>query len=421
MRSKAKTTGLERTLFALLLAAFLPLGCGKTSSEESGETHFLSYCTGSCGDGYECLCGVCTKLCDSTAACSAEAASATCVAPESGSCTAAAMVCEVECVSSADCASLGRGYRCDAGACRAGTPPEPDAGRICPAGCFPVTGYPEDTGRACADLDRGQEVACQCGTPAGRSICQRRLSDGTLWLLLEGEPAVAGEWAPCEGAELERLQGSCDFAGCAVRPGSFCSVDDTCSSRVCGSLQFDGNGCAKMSCTGDDECSSDERCVATSVDATFCSYSGAGACDCAGLTIDISGGFCNAVTEVGPRGVWERLEVDQGAGPCPPAQVCQWTWSVTPDGTLLTVKEGVMATVQLDASDLADLVSLIDGPELRLGMRDGFPCDQPPTDVGVSMSLVLSGDTLEQDVTGCATTGPEGNVAGQVFSLLGKY
>jgi hypothetical protein len=421
MRSKAKTTRLERGLFALLLAVFVSAACGRTSDEESGETHFLSYCTGSCGDGYECLCGACTRVCDSTEGCTALAATASCVAPQNASCTAAAMVCEVECTSNADCAALGSGYRCDAGACRAGTPPDPDAGLVCPAGCFAVMGYPEDASRACADLDLGQVVACQCGTPATRSICQRRVSDDTLWLLLEGAPAVAGEWAPCQGAELERLQGSCDFAECTARPGSFCSAEDTCASRGCGNLQFDGSGCAKPSCTGDQECSSDERCVATSVNTSFCSYSGTGSCDCAGLTVDVSGGFCNAVTEVGPGGVWERLEIDQGAGPCPPEQVCQWTWSVTPDGTVSTMKEGVSATVQLDGSDLADLVSFIDGPELRLGMRDGFPCDQPPTDVGVSMSLVLSGDTLEQDVTGCATTGPEGNVAGQVFSLLRKY
>jgi hypothetical protein len=189
----------------------------------------------------------------------------------------------------------------------------------------------------------------------------------------------------------------------------------------CGGLEFDDNACRRATCVDDGECPADQRCVAIQCASTgSCISAQSGDCSCSGPTICLMANACNPVGTVGPRGAWQRVEVLQGAGPCPEGQPCTWTWSVTPDGAVAANKNGTPSTAKLSEADLADLVAMIQGPELRPGLRDGFHCDLPPTDTSLSLRLVLEGTTLEHDVTGCLS-GPEGNVAQRLFQLVTRY
>jgi hypothetical protein len=131
----ARTIRLAALAAVALAAAF---GCQEQTEPISGsETHFLTACSESCAQGAECVCGACTRTCDDDAACRAFAVSAACVAlaPRiaEGRCDADAppAMCDVPCLHESDCASLGRGYRCESGYCRAGdTAPDPE-----PAAC----------------------------------------------------------------------------------------------------------------------------------------------------------------------------------------------------------------------------------------------------------------------------------------------
>jgi hypothetical protein len=127
---------LRIALRALVLCAscalFFACGNAKDATEIGSETHFLSACDGGCAADAECVCGVCTKRCEDDAVCSALSAGAACVplAPRvaEGRCADdAAAVCDLTCLVDADCAPLAGDFRCQAGYCRNGSPPEPVA------------------------------------------------------------------------------------------------------------------------------------------------------------------------------------------------------------------------------------------------------------------------------------------------------
>ncbi len=118
-----------KTLRLLVLLGTLALGAcrgGEAGPTVGSETHFLSRCVDgdSCGDGLECLCGVCTSACSDASDCRGLAATAACRSvddrPSDLSCSEALVEasCEVSCNDQADCAPLGEGYRCDRGLCR---------------------------------------------------------------------------------------------------------------------------------------------------------------------------------------------------------------------------------------------------------------------------------------------------------------
>jgi hypothetical protein len=116
---------LARSALLVLLAALLTPACKDDSSrpQTGSETHFLTRCDQSCGDGLECVCGVCTKACTETASCEEYAAAAECgpVPDRETLCpySAVAMMCDVTCGNDADCASLGPDHHCEEGSCRA--------------------------------------------------------------------------------------------------------------------------------------------------------------------------------------------------------------------------------------------------------------------------------------------------------------
>jgi hypothetical protein len=113
----------------LILLGVLAVACGTRAGETQpgtgSETHFLSWCSsGSCSDGLDCICGVCTRPCAETASCAELASTAECLAvgsrPAEQSCPGAMAEasCEVACSVDADCAPLGSAHRCDRGFCR---------------------------------------------------------------------------------------------------------------------------------------------------------------------------------------------------------------------------------------------------------------------------------------------------------------
>lgn len=119
-------TVLRPLLFFGALA--LAWGCRRTDPGPTtgSETHFLSWCSSSesCGEGLECVCGVCSKSCSDASSCAELAPTAECLAldsrPADESCedTPVEMACEVRCTLDADCVGLGNAHRCDRGLCR---------------------------------------------------------------------------------------------------------------------------------------------------------------------------------------------------------------------------------------------------------------------------------------------------------------
>jgi hypothetical protein len=121
------------------LASWLVLGalvhaCGGDTSQPrtSGESHFLDYCADSCGGGFDCISGVCTRSClIEENACSDLSAQAKCTdqSIEPGK----VAVCDVECDSDGECRQLGPDHACEAGFCRSGEPAGPGTDICYPA------------------------------------------------------------------------------------------------------------------------------------------------------------------------------------------------------------------------------------------------------------------------------------------------
>src|SRR5688572_3560953 len=119
MTSKPVLKAVIGNLVAVLLLAG---GCGTTLGFSESETHFLELCQDQCGAGLECICGICSKTCDSVDPCRVLAARASCETRSVGACAdEPASLCDVKCASDVECDDLGSGYVCEAGACRWGT------------------------------------------------------------------------------------------------------------------------------------------------------------------------------------------------------------------------------------------------------------------------------------------------------------
>lgn len=114
-----------RTLTPLLLGLWLIFSCSAPeSSQEGSETHFLQSCEATCGDGMQCICGVCTRSCTEQSDCANWAGVASCapLGPRVAElrCPASELsaICDAACLTDVDCSKLAADHVCDYGYCR---------------------------------------------------------------------------------------------------------------------------------------------------------------------------------------------------------------------------------------------------------------------------------------------------------------
>jgi hypothetical protein len=423
-----RTTELARSFVGVALAAIAALGScsGEVGVVGTGESHFLRGCDASCAQGYACVCGVCSQLCSKTTECAGFSDAARCVSAETGSCAEQpTKMCDVQCGSRTDCAPLGNDFDCVEGACRAAAEAnqaadggKEQASNRCETGCVEITGYPEDGSNSCTDLRAAESLGCACHGDSPDATCMHRHTDDTYWLVVGGVPSPSSDWSDCA---LEQrgppFSHSCDFADCGVAPASFCSTQETCSSVGCGTGELDEQGCVNPRCTTDADCAETERCVTAPINTELgCAPKVAGGCECGAFKEPTYDQFCNPVSAVGPRGAWQTLTTVAGIGSCTATDTCA-TRTLTPDGKVVGSDGSSFA---LDDLALQRVVRIVDGPDFRVEMAEGFECDGPPPGAMAWIRFEMAGDELEQAVTGCIATGPAGNDAETIFDLLAE-
>lgn len=119
---------------------------------------------------------------------------------------------------------------------------------------------------------------------------------------------------------------------------------------------------------------------------------------------------------------WTLFSVQKGYGPCPPGQICSASWTLATDGLITMKKSGVSSTAQMASGEFAAFASALGGQAFLASMKNGFVCDVPPTDIGISFQLSLSGVQYSQDVTGCALSGgQDGPTVKALHDVLTKY
>jgi hypothetical protein len=170
-------------------------GCGGHTDGPIGgsESHFLAYCVDVCGDGLDCIAGVCTR------GCVVEEDDCTDLAPRA-ECTSdsiepgAVAVCDVACSNDGDCGALGSDHGCDGGFCR--KPPRSGGGS---GGTGTGSGGAPD-GAAC-DVDGTQVPSgSEVENPNGCGYCT--CEDGEVLCDERGCSDLIGV-PPCPEGDLE--------------------------------------------------------------------------------------------------------------------------------------------------------------------------------------------------------------------------
>jgi hypothetical protein len=215
-----------------------------------------------------------------------------------------------------------------------------------------------------------------------------------------GEAGTPGQVLACAGGCGESL--------CSVRSDS-CSLETVCAAVGCGGFDVDANGCYRPTCENDDECPVDERCTARRTQ---------GGCDweVETCTCDFPPRVtrvCSATVVTGPRGAWGSVKVTEEQ-----FEVVT-TRTFFPDGTVhkeINLPES-METLQLPTAHLAQLVRLVDGPDLRPLLASPADCQAEP-DYELSVRLELDTVTLEKGVAGCGDAHPE---IGELQELIRSY
>jgi hypothetical protein len=384
---RARTEGTARFFVSIWAGLILWAACASEASRGSGESHFLE--------------------CKTDADCVDAGSKIKCVNRE----------CTVPSASAGDATADRR----DADA--------PESGGIqCPSGCMVVAALPVTTCREQPydpPLPSEWNVACACGGDAalGPVKCHRRISDGTAWVFGATGIDDPFAWTPCTPAQEEASQINCIYAGCERPPRTLCLTPSFCDAVGCGGVEYDAHGCRRLPCTADTECASDERCTLTVVQQMPCTPALGPICECPPPLPgpSASGGFCNPTSVVGQRGDWTELEVEEVQGPPPQTAAFTWYWRIGPDGGLMGSRQGLPITSALNVVDLDRLRLIADGPEFRAALRDGLPCAPPPGDVLVTFRLKFGTETIERIATGCALTGPAGNVFERLYNLVQQY
>jgi hypothetical protein len=119
--------------------------------------------------------------------------------------------------------------------------------------------------------------------------------------------------------------------------------------------------------------------------------------------------------------VFSSLEIGQQWGPCPPSVPCSNWWTLFYDGSVDLIKKSVKSKTTVSVTDLVAMQKILASAAFQQGIKTGFACDPPPTDISVHMKLKVSGVSHQQNVTGCVMSGPKGNAADKLFKILTKY
>ena len=108
----------------LIVSAIVLIGCARANTPNAGssESHFLRACHEACGDGLQCLCGVCSAPCEDDRQCRALPGPSSCEAPAAtaGACEGSGEIrsCDATCESDGDCGAFGGEAACVSGRCR---------------------------------------------------------------------------------------------------------------------------------------------------------------------------------------------------------------------------------------------------------------------------------------------------------------
>ncbi|MBN1607632.1 MAG: hypothetical protein JW940_13425 [Polyangiaceae bacterium] len=178
--------------FALFGALVLTPSCGGTAgSGTDSNTHWLKRCSNKedCG-GLECLCGVCTKPCDSSSPCSGFDGPAVCESLSSCADGSAVSVCTAECSRDAECTALGANLTCVDGHCDSTT--STDLGQAGSAGVENTsTSGGRPSGGASSGGTGGSSMVAAAGSGAAPSASGGAQGGGGA-LASGGAPAATG-------------------------------------------------------------------------------------------------------------------------------------------------------------------------------------------------------------------------------------
>lgn len=157
-----------RLFFGVSAALAFTFCGGQAVDSGSSESHFLSPCEASCATGLSCICGICTKPCETAADCTSLSGRATCTA-STGCDSSQPSICDAVCQSAADCSALGAGYDCVNGRCREALIRDADAGTLSCGEREQLAS--EHVANALASADLTCAVDADCETISIDSLC----------------------------------------------------------------------------------------------------------------------------------------------------------------------------------------------------------------------------------------------------------
>ena len=226
-----------RTWIALATCLLGAAGCFSSKDPQAdSESHFLSACEDSCQDGLECICGVCTAVCDPASDCSEQHEEASCVALDAFAqpdrCDEAApdvaSVCELACSDDSDCSSLSEAHRCDPqGRCR-----QPMARASCD---YNDTRYAHGT--SFEAIDGCNACTCEDGSVTCTTRdCLSCSVDGVEYANGESFPDDCNSCTCVDGAiSCTRIEcaGTCEYDGEVYQEGDTFPDRDGCNTCSC--------------------------------------------------------------------------------------------------------------------------------------------------------------------------------------------
>jgi|GEM_PF-3244529 len=240
------------------LGSFLFLGgCnGKIVDPSLGsESHFLTYCSESCGDGFACIGGICTETCVVAGedACGEIHSGAICTneSVEPGS----VAVCDMPCTGSIDCGSLSPAHACFEGFCRGQArktpsdfftentmfPSEFDPGAVL-GSCDPLPAPIEnDPSTRCAIMEINRDVSLNCQA-AGRRPVSAELAHRTRQYMAgdacESATGDCKDWSMCEIDRVLKSEEEACISGETTSSSGYCQLPEL-ESRYSDELTFE--------------------------------------------------------------------------------------------------------------------------------------------------------------------------------------